>query len=385
MLRVLHLNAGNLYGGIETALRSLARLQFKCQGMQFEFGLCFDGRHRDELLETGSSVHSLGSVRLSRPWTTWNARNLLKRVVEHSSPDVIVTHGSWVHSIFGPVVRKLKLPFATWVHGTSETMTWLENLTAKTQPDVVIANSLHTLNCARRIFPTCKADVVYYPYEPQPISDCVLLRNNYRRELGIDDQDFVIISINRMESWKGHRILIDAIKQLDRHPHVKAVLVGGAQRPEESQYLQSLKDQVRKLGLETKVQFLGQRQDARALLSCADVFCQPNLSPEPFGLVFIEALHAGLPVITTDFGGAQEIVTSECGRLVRSNESQGVADAIRFVMQDKTFRESCSIVGPKRADELCNPERQMKKIESVFRALVNCECDVPLRCEDASE
>ena len=60
------------------------------------------------------------------------------------------------------------------------------------------------------------------------------------------------------------------------------------------------------------------------LLAAADVFCQPNSGPEPFGIVFVEALYAGLPVIATAIGGAQEIVDAAC---MRSGDAGALRDA----------------------------------------------------------
>src|SRR5262245_65707170 len=73
-LRVLHLYAGNLYGGIETLLVTLARYRELGAPMVPEFGLCFHGRLWDELETTGASLHDLGEVRCSRPAAVWRAR-----------------------------------------------------------------------------------------------------------------------------------------------------------------------------------------------------------------------------------------------------------------------------------------------------------------------
>ncbi len=140
-LKVLHLNAGNMYGGIETALGTLARLQVNHPSIEFEYGLCFPGRHRDELIASGSVVHDLSSVRLSRPWTVWRARRRLAQILLRSSPDIVVTHGSWIHTIASPRVRSKKLPLATWIHGVIDSKSKLDQLASKTPPDLLIANS----------------------------------------------------------------------------------------------------------------------------------------------------------------------------------------------------------------------------------------------------
>ena len=55
----------------------------------------------------------------------------------------------------------------------------------------------------------------------------------------------------------------------------------------------------RRRGIAGRVRFLGERRDVAACMHAADIHCQPNTAPEPFGLVFVEALYAGLPVVTT--------------------------------------------------------------------------------------
>jgi glycosyltransferase involved in cell wall biosynthesis len=246
----------------------------------------------------------------------------------------------------------------------------LEKLAARTPPDLLIANSQYTLTEARKSYPKSNTEVIYFPYQPSEVQHREDSRAVYRRELSLADDDFVVVMVSRMEAWKGHRILIEAIKLIEHYPHLKALVVGGAQRPEETQYQQSLAMKVRELGLDGKFRFLGQRHDVSPLISCADIFCQPNLSPVPFGLVFIEALHAGLPVITTDFGGGKEIVTPDCGWLCPVDNPRSVAEAIEFYIQNDEVRERCKVAGPKRADELCNPDQQMAKLHSAFQRLV---------------
>src|SRR5437868_946306 len=116
-MRVLHVNSGNLFGGIETLLVTLARWRSLCPAMEPEFALCFEGRTSEELRQTGALVHPLGAARISRPWTVWRARRALARVLADGRYDVVISHGSWNHALFGPVARRRGLPLAFWFHG----------------------------------------------------------------------------------------------------------------------------------------------------------------------------------------------------------------------------------------------------------------------------
>ena len=90
-----------------------------------------------------------------------------------------------------------------------------------------------------------------------------------------------------------------------------------------------LRTAANRAGIADRVRFLGQRADVPRLMAAADVFCQPNIGPEPFGIVFVEALYAGLPVVTSGFGGAAEIVDQTCGVLTTPGDPEAVAAALR--------------------------------------------------------
>ena len=69
------------------------------------------------------------------------------------------------------------------------------------------------------------------------------------------------------------------------------------------------------------------------LLAGADMFCQPKQGPEPFGIVFMEALWAGCPVVTTAMGGALEILDESCGILAEPDSPDSLAAALDRLIQ----------------------------------------------------
>src|SRR5690242_8131292 len=89
-LRVLHVDAGNLYGGVETILVTLARLRHLCPTMEPHFALCHAGRLSRELTEAGVPVYLLGGVRISRPWTVWRARRRLREILRRQRFDMVI-------------------------------------------------------------------------------------------------------------------------------------------------------------------------------------------------------------------------------------------------------------------------------------------------------
>jgi glycosyltransferase involved in cell wall biosynthesis len=323
-IRVLHLNAGNMYGGIERMLTTLATERHHAPEMEPEFGLCFPGRARDELLAAGVPVHDLGAVRLSRPWTVLAARRRLALLLREGDVDVAITHGCWNHAVFGPAVRRFAgstvaasgrnaspgpaRRLVHWVHGEMIGGTLLERLAAMTPPDLLIANSQFTAGTIRRVFASSPIEIVHPPLAPWPRFDREAVRRSIRREFETPAHARVIVLVGRMEKIKGHSILLEALSLLPATLDWRCWIVGGASGPKEQRYFADLRRRAVDLGLTERIRWTGARDDVPQILTAADVYCQPNTGPEGYGLTFVEALRAGLPVITTDIGAAREVV-----------------------------------------------------------------------------
>ena len=107
-------------------------------------------------------------------------------------------------------------------------------------------------------------------------------------------------------------------------------------------------------------------------MSAADIFCQPNSGPEPFGIVFVEALCAGLPVITSDFGGGAEVVDGTCGVLTPPGDAAAVAEALAGLIRDPARRAVLGNGGPDRARQLCDPARQLNRLRMLLENPTPC-------------
>jgi len=367
-LRVLHCVAGNLYGGVESVVRTLAACRSLAPGMEAEFALCFEGRLGGELGGEGAVVHRLGGVRFSRPWTVWRARRRLARVLRQGGADVLVAHGCWPQMLFGPVARREGRGLVFWMHDMARAPHWIDRRAARVAPDLVLANSHATAATLPRLYPDAPSRVVRYPV-PAPTLDRAEARAAVRAELGVGPGEVVIVSACRLERWKGHGLLIEALRRLRDKPGWSAWLAGGVQRPHEQAYLDELKAAADAAGVADRVRFLGQRGDVARLYAAADVHCQPNTGPEPFGVTFVEALYAGLPVVGTDMGGAAEVVNGLCGVLVPPDDPAALADALARLIDDPAARARLGAEGPARATELCDPAAVLPRLEGLLRGV----------------
>jgi len=362
LMRVLHVHSGNLYGGVETLLLTLARYRDLCPAMEPEFALCFEGRLSEELNAVGARIHLLGKVRIRHPLSVWRSRGVLKGVLQQQKIDVVICHSAWPQAIFGPVVRRAHLPLVFWLHNAVNDHHWLQLWARMAPPDLALCCSRFTQRTLPKMYPKVSSQLIRCPISEIRPHASDTERRATRAELSAPMQATAIAQASRMEVWKGHGLLLQALGMLKDMPSWVAWIAGGAQRPQELSYLNSLKKAAATLGIEDRVMFLGQRSDVPRILAAADIHCQPNTGAEPFGITFIEALYAGIPVVTTAMGGAQEIVDDSCGILVPPNDPQALAASLRQLIQDSALRRRLGAAGPARARHLCNPAAQLQKL-----------------------
>jgi glycosyltransferase involved in cell wall biosynthesis len=369
-MRVLHIVSGRLYGGVETMLVTLARCRSTCPTMQPEFAICFDGRLRGELAATGAPVHMLGQARARNPFSVLRARCQLRELLGERGVDIVVCHMAWAQAMFGTVARATGTPLVFWMHGASDSRHWLERWAKLTPPDLAICNSQFTAGMLPLLYPYATTEVIHYPILLPAINYSVNDREVVRNQLATSTNATVIVEVSRMESWKGHRVHLEALANMQDLPGWICWMVGGAQRPEEISYELELHAAARRLGIEGRVHFVGQRNDVPRLLSAADIYCQPNTEPEPFGISLIEALAAQLPVVTSAFGGALEVIDSSCGFLVTPNSSVEVGTALRLLVCDDELRRRLGGAGATRARALTNPAAQILRLKTALERVL---------------
>jgi glycosyltransferase involved in cell wall biosynthesis len=374
---VLHLSPGRLFGGLETLLVILARHRGLCPALCPEFAVCFEGRVGRELSEAGIPVHRLGAARLSRPWTVWAARRRLRQLLRRTTFDVAVCHECWPHALFAPVLRRCGVPLVFWGHDVHRRTHWLEWWAARTSPDLVIGNSRWACSGLSRLFPGVPASLLSLPVPEPAGEDWPAARHDIRAALGTSAEATVIVVAARLERLKGHAVLLRALGSLTGLGPWECWIVGGAQRPHEVAYLGELRRLAETVGVADRVRFLGHRADVRRLLAAADIYCQPNTGPESFGIAFVEALYAGLPVVTTAIGGALEIVDDSCGILVAPGEPSQVTDSLARLITDSERRASLGRGGPVRARALCAPATHMEQLAAALARVARRSGDIP--------
>ena len=327
-----------------------------------QFAVSPAGRLYRELRDVHAEVVPLPRARASRPLTVLAARRAFRRLLTDLNPDAAVFHGSWTHAMFASVARGRTPLVAFWQHAPITNPAWPDRWASWTRPDVLIANSRFTASVPA--FSGITPRVVYCPVPPvQALSPPE--RAAARHQLGCRDTDVVILMAARLEAWKGHSVLIEAAGQVASDA-VKFWIAGGVQRPSEQPYSEQLEREVASLA-PRNVTLLGQRDDIQRLMALADVYCQPNTAPEPFGLSIAEAMSAGLPCVVSRAGGASELVTDECGMLTTPGDAGGVANALQTLIADRPRRIGMGRAAKLRAAMLTDPIARVEELADALQ------------------
>ncbi len=167
-----------------------------------------------------------------------------------------------------------------------------------------------------------------------------------RAEFGFTDADKIMVTVGRLVSRKAVAQLIDVLRKLD-DAHTHLVIIGSG--PEE----RALRNHSREAGLDARVHFMGQVDEEKkyGLLKIADVFVSTS-QHEGFGLVFLEAMAMGTPVICYDHGGQTDFLEDgRTGGVIPLNDINGFADSVHRIISDASVIQSMGKEIIRRMDE----------------------------------
>ncbi|MGH9886369.1 MAG: glycosyltransferase family 4 protein, partial [bacterium] len=175
----------------------------------------------------------------------------------------------------------------------------------------------------------------------------------FRGEIGVAPGAPLVGMLARFDAWKGHRVFLEAARRVAlRRGEARFAVVGGALNaawlPHVARYEADMRAEAHRLGLDAALTFVPHREDVAAAYAGLDVVVCPSLR-EPFGMVVIEAMAAGRPVIASDSGGPREILQDgRTGLLFETGNAQALADAVLRLLDDPGQR--ASLASAARAD-----------------------------------
>jgi glycosyltransferase involved in cell wall biosynthesis len=277
--------------------------------------------------------------------------------------DVIHTHMSRAH-FFGVLLRWFSgLPCVATAHCRLIQVHWAFN-------DLVIAVSDATRRFHERYnFVRPGRIVTIHNFidhrRMAGVPDAV--RSKVRASFGVDESSFLIGVVGSIDPRKAQIYLIRAMpKILAAAPRTRLVLVGVDGPP---RYVARAKSIATELGVAGAVAWAGHRNDVREIMAALDLYALSSLE-ESLPLSILEAMAAGLPIVSTSVGGIPECLShGETGILVPPADSDALADAIIALGRDPGRRRQLGEAGRKTVQERFSPESQTTAIEAALRGV----------------
>lgn len=362
-MRVLHLISSAGYAGAEAQVLELSRGQVRTgQGV----GLLVLYRPK-----RGQPIHPL--VPAAQTWgiqatqcedsvrfSFWLIPKIVRQLREGAF-DLLHTHG-YKADLLGIIAAYMtKIPIVATVHGYTDAFPavrvyrHLDLLMLRRFPKVMaVSDYLRQELIASGLSPH-RVVTVHNAIDPDVfVSATCADRRKIRTELGIGPNASVVLTVGRLNPEKGHRYLLESVQLACQHISNLRVLIVG-----EGPLRQRLEAMACSSHLDALVSFLDWRDDVASLIAASDLFVLPS-TQESFGLVILEALALGIPVIATRVGGVPEIIrTDETGILVEPRDAEALARAMIW-----------ALTNPAQADQLARQGQAMVRQRFSVEAMV---------------
>jgi len=264
---------------------------------------------------------------------------ILKKSIEF---DLIHSHFTWSSGYVGAKLKeKYDVPFIVTAHGydiydlpfrDDEWKTKIEYVLNTADCIITVSNS--NLRCIEKldvdtpvkVIPNGFNDKIFYPINSEKC----------RKTLNLPINKKIILTVGNLVGVKGHKYLIEAMREVVKHEkNVLCIIVGSGNLKNK------LENQIHKCGLKDHIKLVGgaQHSEIPIWMNACDVFVLPSLR-ESFGVVQIEAMSCGKPVVATCNGGSEEIIVSENhGFLIPPGNSKELGQSILRSL-DKTWDEN---------------------------------------------
>jgi glycosyltransferase involved in cell wall biosynthesis len=297
------------------------------------------------------------------PWSLWRVRRYLRRV----RPHVLHTNDAHALSAAGLAALGLTIPARVTMRHVAFDLRWPSRY-RRLCDRVICVSQAAADKCRAAGLPQEHIRVVHPGVDGKRIAGGD--RERGRIAAGVGPDQFLLLAVGKLTQCKGHVFLLDALPAiLARHPQVCLAVAG------DGELLEPLRNQAARLGIAEKVRFLGYRNDVPDLIHGADLFVFPSCV-EGFGCAAIDAMLAGVPVVTTTAGGLPEVTgMGEADQpptawSVPPGEVRTLADAILEAIENPAERAARARHARVRAERHFLAERMVAATLDVYRELL---------------
>ncbi len=366
-MKIVELCTSSGWGGLELYVLNIS------QWLQRQGHDCLVVMSPGSLISQRLSEHSLKSACLRprfRPWPLIAAKRLAHFLDQHQC-DILHVH--WTNDLLLAVLAKClsrskpKLVFIRHMALTRHKRDFYHRFIYRNiDAYLVITKRLYAE--AEQFLPVAK-DRIHLLYhavgklEQGGPSHC----EAFLAEKGVDKGRFRILLPGRIEHGKGQHILLEAVHQLQqRGVPVEVALMGHIM---DQAYFDHLQQQIQDWGLREHFHYLGFIDKPTTIFNCFDVIVLTTYA-ETFGLVLIEGMKCGIPVIGSNAGGVPEIIEhGKTGLLYEPGDSTALAACLEQLESDPELCKKLALAGQQFADEVFSEQQHYAKLMQIFTNL----------------
>ena len=384
--RLLFVHPNSEIGGSDIALLRMIEA-LKPEGLDVSVVLPGPGPLVARFQSAGARVHFVPMRQLrTLPSISYQLRYLfgiapsvsaIAAIIRRECPQIV--HTNSLYCLYGAfAARSARRPHVWHIRELAPNVPLLTKLYAA----MVKQLSTHVISmtniCAGSLFGTLPAHLTIMPdaldrrtWAPNPD------RQRLRRELGIAPNVPLIGFVGRLDTWKGCDVFVKAAAKVAKDwPAARFLVCGGPPNGFEA-YARSLEELARLSGAGDRMMFLGWRyvlDDMPDVMAGLDVFCHTSSRPEPFGLVLLEAMAVGTPVIAARAGGPVDIVAdSTSGFLTEPGNATALAGAMSRLIGDPALRKRIGDAGMARLECKFSVPQFRQHLMEVYRRVLSEE------------
>ncbi len=213
-----------------------------------------------------------------------------------------------------------------------------------------------------------KISVIPIGVEAMSMQEKTKARAAFREELGVSPDTVVIGNVARLVPFKGHRVLLEAIKYVTAlQRNVVFPIVG------DGELMAELKQQANALGIAQHIRWLGFRDQLDQIYPGFDIYCHSSLelAAEAFPIAILRALATGLPVVSTNVGGIKLMIEDgRSGFLTPPEQPRPLATALVALISRPNERSAMGMASFVRFQEYFNADRMAERVEEVYEKIL---------------
>jgi glycosyltransferase involved in cell wall biosynthesis len=339
MRLVITMPWGERLGGAESMLWALLRHLDRSQIEPHVLTLA-PGPFEREVAGLGIPTTVLTAGRLRQPRRGAAAVRAVSRLFARERPDLILNWSPKTHIYGGPAAQLAGMSERViwWQHGIPNGH-WLDRVATALPARAVGCSSQASALAQRRLWPH-RPTFVVHPGIDQPRAVPVSEQEELRARLGIPPECVVIGMVGRLQPGKGQHLLLGALPLLvERGLDVHVLIIGGDAYDLSPDYAQGLERLVHDFGLADAVTLTGQVEPIAPYMQLMDILVNAT-AVESFGIVLLEAMALGIPVVAVPSGGPLEIIEpGRSGLLTDGLDADALARPLAKLVSDRGLRQ----------------------------------------------